>query len=51
MMIITTIENAKFLEKKEHKRKIKKNEDLRGTRDGNHTNYEGRRKFKSAPYI
>jgi len=49
-MIITTIEKAKFLEKKEHKRKIKK-EDWRGTRDDNHTNYEGRRKIKSVPYI
>ena len=50
MMIITTIENAKFLEKKEHKKKNKK-EDWRGTGDSNHTNYEGRRKIKSVPYI
>jgi len=49
-MIITTTEKAKFLEKKEHKNKNKK-EDPRGTGDGNHTNYEGRRKIKSVPYV
>jgi hypothetical protein len=39
-----------FWRKKEIKRKIKK-EDWRGTGDGNHTNYESRRKIKSVPYI
>jgi hypothetical protein len=50
MMKITTIEKAKFLEKKEHKRKNKKGR-LEGIGDGNHTNCEGRRKIKSVPYV